>query len=66
MKRLNEKIKNLKYWDVELVKWSTMAAILFILTIWPGLWNLVESVNPWYYFAAFVILAIRPIYKFFG
>ena len=59
----DKKIKKFDTWDVGLIKFSVMAFVLFVLGIWPAAMNWVESVNPWYFFAAFVILAIRPFYK---
>ena len=60
---LGERVKRLDSWDVGLIKLGTMAFVLFLITIWTGLRELVDSVNPWVYFVAFVILAGRPFYR---
>ena len=59
----NKRIKKMDVWDVGLVKWSVAAVVLFIIGIWPAALNWVLSVNPWYFFVAFIVFAIRPIYK---
>ena len=60
-----DKMKRLDVMDVSLIKLSTAAGILFLVTIWPALMDLVTSVSPWYFLVAFVIFAVRPFYKFF-
>jgi hypothetical protein len=57
------KIKKMDFWDMGLIKLSTAAFILFLITIWPAAMDLVHSINPWYFLIAFIILAARPIYK---
>jgi hypothetical protein len=59
-----KKLKRLDVTDVGLIKLSVAAAVLFLITIWPGLMSVVTSVNPWYFLVAFVIFAVRPFYKF--
>ena len=59
-----KKLKGLDVMDVGLIKLSVVAIVLFLITIWPALMNLVTSVNPWYFLVAFVIFAARPFYKF--
>lgn len=61
----NKRIKKLDAWDVGLIKWSSITFVLFLITIWPALMNWVHSVNPWYFFVAFVIFAIRPFYRIY-
>jgi hypothetical protein len=56
-------IKKLDVADIGLIKWSVMAFTLFIITIWPAAMDWVHSVNTWYFFVAFVILAARPVYR---
>ena len=65
IKEMNKKIKKLDIWDVALVKLSVAAGILFIVAIWPAAMAWVASVNPWYFLIAFVIVVIRPFYKFY-
>jgi len=61
----NKKIKNWNLWDIGLTKLSVVAFVLLVLAIWPAAMDWVRSVNPWYFFIAFVIFAIKPFYKFF-
>jgi hypothetical protein len=65
MRCFEKNVKNLDFWDIGLIKWSVAGFVLFVLTIWPAVMDLVKSVNPWYFFTAFLILAIRPFYRFF-
>ena len=51
--------------DISLVKLSVAAFVLFIITIWPAALAWVISVNPLYFLIAFVIFAIRPLYKIY-
>ena len=61
----DKQIKNMDSWDIGLTKLSVAAFVLFVLTIWPAALTWASSVNPWYFFAAFVIFAIRPFYRMF-
>jgi uncharacterized membrane protein len=60
---LDKKVKKMDTWDVGLTKLSVAVAVLFIITIWSGAMDWVNSVNPWYFLIAFIIFAIRPIYR---
>jgi len=59
----DKKVKKMDAWDVALTKWSVVAFVFLLMTIWSGLNTWVHSVNPWYFFVAFVILVARPIYR---
>jgi len=63
-KELNKKIKKMDIFDIGLIKLAVASGVLFLVTIWPAAMNWVISVNPWYFFAAFVIFAIRPVYRY--
>lgn len=56
-------MKKMDWLDVGLIKFGTAALILFIITIWPAAMDWVHSVNPWYFFAGFVIFTARPWYR---
>ncbi len=62
---LKKRTKKMDIWDIGLIKWSVAAAVLFIITIWPAAMTWVQSVNPWYFFAAFVVIVARPFYRFY-
>ena len=62
---LNKKLKKTDIWDIGLIKWSSIAFVLFVITIWPAAMTWVHSVNPWYFFVVFVILAARPFYRLY-
>lgn len=62
---MKKKLKRMDIWDVALIKWSTAAFVLFVITIWPAAMNWVHSVNPWIFFIMFVIFFIRPIYRIY-
>ena len=63
-KNLKKKMKNLDMFDISLTKLSVASFVLFIITIWPAALSLVLSVNPWYFLIAFILLAMRPFYRF--
>ena len=65
IKYFNKKIKKLDVFDMSLTKLSVAAFVLFVITIWPAAMTWVHSVNPWYFFVAFVVFVIRPLYKVF-
>jgi len=57
----NEKIKNLTWVDMVFTKMAVMAFTLTVAKLWPTILGL-----DWYWYAgAFLILAMRPLYKFF-
>jgi len=56
-----EKVKNLDLWDIGLIKWSTIAFTLLVVTFWPAL----ASLDWYWYLVAFVILVARPMKRFF-
>ena len=58
-------VKKMDGWDVGLIKLSVAALVLFVITIWEAAMTWVHSVNPWYFFGAFVILALRPLYRIY-
>ena len=62
---LNKKLKRTDIWDIGLIKWAAIASTLFVIRIWPGAMTWVHSVNPWYFFAVFVVLVARPFYRFY-
>ena len=59
IKRINERIRTLTFWDIGLVKWSVLFATIIIVKLFPQILN----IN----YAVLVILMIacmaRPIYK---
>ena len=60
-----EKLRKLDIWDIGLIKGSVAAIVLFIITIWPAAMAWVQSVNPWYFLIAAVVLGARPLYRFY-
>jgi|TARA_Y100000296_G_C4939562_1_gene140737 hypothetical protein len=56
-------LKKLDIWDIGLIKFSSAVFVLFVITIWPAAMTWVYSVNPWYFFVAFVIFVARPFYR---
>lgn len=62
---LTKKLKKTDIWDVGLIKGSSMAFILFVITIWPAAMDWVHSANPWYFLIAMAILGARPFYRFY-
>lgn len=61
----DKRIKKLNVWDIALTKLAVTFFVLFILAIWPTAIKWVQSVNPWYFCVAWILLAARPIYRLF-
>lgn len=52
--------RKLDHWDTGLIKLSSMAFILFLITVWPAAMRLVHSIHWGWFLAAFILFAIRP------
>ena len=64
-KKLDKKVRKMDLHDVQLTKLSTVAAVLFLLAIWPALLDVVLGVHWGWYLGAMIIFAIRPVRKVF-
>tara|TARA_R110001632_G_scaffold46564_2_gene118291 strand:- start:681 stop:884 length:204 start_codon:yes stop_codon:yes gene_type:complete len=58
---IESKVKNIHWYDISLVKLSTMAFTLMIAKLWPPILNFDWSV----YLIICILAAIRPGYVFF-
>lgn len=56
-------MKKIDWLDVGLIKFTSAAFVLWLITIWPAAMEWVHSVNPWYFFTAAVIFGARPVYR---
>jgi len=56
-------LKSMDVLDIGLIKLASAIFALFVITIWPAAMIWVNSVNPWYFLVAFVIVAARPVYR---
>jgi len=65
MSFFSKRVKKIDFWDVALIKWSVATFILFVITIWPAAMTWIHSVNPWYFFIAFLIFVARPAYRIY-
>jgi hypothetical protein len=57
----NEKTKNMDVFDIGLTKLTVLFATLLIVKFWPG----IVSLDWYWYLAAALVVAIRPLYRFF-
>lgn len=58
---LDSRIKNMRWLDIAMVKWSVAAFILLIAKLWPPLLSL-----DWYWYLIIGVLTmIRPLYTMF-
>lgn len=64
MKRLHKRVKKLDFWDIQLIKLATIAIVLLALKLWPVTMLWVYKTNIWWIFAALILFAARPFYKF--
>tara|TARA_Y100000310_G_C20339804_1_gene649241 strand:- start:362 stop:562 length:201 start_codon:yes stop_codon:yes gene_type:complete len=60
-----DKIQNLKWFDISQIKLAAVASILFILKIWPASMTWVHNTSAWWFLAIFVLASIRPMYIMF-
>ena len=58
-----EKLKKMDSLDWILMSLTSMALILFIITVWPAAMDLVYSIHWGWFLAATLILAARPKIK---
>jgi hypothetical protein len=63
MKFFNKIVKKLDALDIGLTKFSVASFTLFLVAIWSGFAKWVYSINPWWFFAAAIILGARPLYR---
>ncbi len=61
----NKKSKKLDHIDFELNKLSTAASILFLITIWSQLNNLLMSIHWIWYLIIAILASYRPMKKLF-
>jgi len=54
--------KNLKYYEIELLKLSMFFFTLFLITVWPAFADLVFSIA-WYWYLALGVIVAIPLYK---
>jgi hypothetical protein len=66
IKKFNENIKKLDMWDMACTKLAMAFGIMFLFSVWPGLRNFIQSVNPWMLFFGWIIFALRPLSRFFS
>ncbi len=58
-------IKKMKWYDISLVKMSTLCSTLFLMTVWPAFANFVYSIA-WYYWLILVfVFAAIPLKRMF-
>ncbi len=62
---MDDKVKKLDAWDISLTKLSTAAAIIIVFKLWVGAMNWVHDTNVWWFVAALVIFAFRPIKRIY-
>ena len=64
MKKLNKKVKKMKFLDIGLIKWASAAGVLFLITVWPALHDLVMKAHWGWYLGAMVLFMIKPLKVF--
>ena len=63
MKFFNKVVKRLDGLDIGLIKFSVVAFTFVVLKVWTGLMSWMNSIDVWWFVAAFVILVARPVYR---
>ncbi len=60
-KKLDKKVKKMDVHDIQLTKFATVAATLFIITVWPAAMTLVHKIHWAWFLGAMIIFSIRPL-----
>jgi uncharacterized membrane protein YiaA len=63
---LDAGVKRMDTCDIASIKWSVAAFVLFLITVWPALLELVLKVHWGWYLAIAIVLAIRPMKRYWG
>jgi hypothetical protein len=58
----NGKARNMDIFDIGLTKFTVLFVTLLIVKFWPA----IASLDWYWYLAAAVVVAIRPMYRFFS
>ncbi len=58
-----KRIKRFDCRDMCLIKLSIAAFVLFILKIWPAAMNFTHNTNIWWFIAATIVFALRPLIR---
>ncbi|MFA5126276.1 MAG: hypothetical protein WC462_04720 [archaeon] len=56
-------IKKFDVWDIGLVKFSVLFAVLWLIALFPDLATWIVSVNPWWFFVLMLVAMARPLYR---
>jgi len=59
-----KQMKQIDVWDISLIKLTTAAFILFLITIIPSLMDVVVKVGPWWFLGIAIVALLRPGYRF--
>ncbi len=57
--------KNLKVWDIGLIKWSSIIFTLFVVSVWPAFTNWVTNIHWAWFLVISLALAIKPVIAIF-
>jgi len=63
MKFFKKAAKRLDVWDIALIKFSVVSFTFVLLKVWAGLASWMNSIDVWWFVAAFVVLCARPVYR---
>jgi hypothetical protein len=58
-------VSKLKWYDISLVKMSTMCSTLFLMTVWPAFANFVFSIAWYYWLILMFVFAFIPMKRWF-
>jgi fatty acid desaturase len=64
-KKLDKRVKKMDVHDLQLTKLSVIAFVCFVISLWNSLAVYIMVIDWWWYLAATIILAWRPIMRFF-
>jgi hypothetical protein len=60
-----DKIQNLKWFDISQIKLASVVGVIVILKIWPAFMSWMQNTNVWWFVIIAVLASIRPMYLLF-
>ena len=59
-----KKLGRLNFWDIGLIKLTSFAFALLLVSFFSGFAQWVQSVNPVYFLLAVIVFAAKPVYTY--
>ena len=60
----DKRLKRLNIWDISLIKLGVAAFVLFLITVWPALMDLVHKVHWGWFLGVAIVAMLKPCMRF--